>query len=117
MDAKKVQAIDEERSEETPSVQCETLANCIEGGAVPKVHFKLWQTLGMNFSITEAPIAVGAYLALIIGLGGFPYYVWCYVFAGCFQLILALPIAELASAIPHSSGQHQHLLRFRFYLC
>lgn len=71
----------------------------------PKVHFRLWQTLGMNFSLTCTPMAVGSYLALIGGLGGFPYYVWCFVFAGSFQILLGTTIAELASALPHSSGQ------------
>ena len=117
MDAKNVGSIDEERFEDIVSVQHGTWAKPAEGNATPKVHFRLWQTLGMNFSITAAPIAIGAYLALIIGLGGFPYYVWCYIFAGCFQLILCLTIAEFASAIPHSSGQHEHLLHLRSYLC
>jgi hypothetical protein len=71
----------------------------------PKVHFRLWQTLGMNFSLTCTPMAVGSYLALIGGLGGFPYFVWCFVFAGSFQIVLGTTIAELASAMPHSSGQ------------
>lgn len=70
----------------------------------PKVHFRLWQTLGMNFSLTCTPMAVGSYLALIGGLGGFPYFVWCFVFAGSFQIVLGTTIAELASALPHSSG-------------
>ncbi len=76
-----------------------------DGRTTPKVHFHLWQVMGMNFSITSTPIAVGTYLALIIGLGGFPYYVWCFIFAGCFQMILGLVIAEMASALPHSSGE------------
>lgn len=75
----------------------------------PKVHFRLWQTLGMNFSLTCTPMAVGSYLALIGGLGGFPYFIWCFIFAGCFQILLGTTIAELASALPHSSGQHNPL--------
>lgn len=70
----------------------------------PKVHFNLWQTLGMNFSITATPVTVGVYTALTIGLGGFPFYIWALVVASFFQLITCLAIAELASAIPHSSG-------------
>lgn len=72
----------------------------------PKVHFRFWQTLGMNFSLTCTPMAIGSYLALIGGLGGFPYFVWCFVFAGSFQILLGTTIAELASALPHSSGQY-----------
>ncbi|KAF2160549.1 hypothetical protein M409DRAFT_37684 [Zasmidium cellare ATCC 36951] len=95
---------DEERFEDNTSIQQGDLVKDAPGGSVPKVHFKLWQTLGMNFSITNTPISVGAYLSLIIGLGGFPYYVWCFIFAGFFQLILGLVVAEIASAMPHSSG-------------
>lgn len=76
----------------------------------PKVHFRLWQTLGLNFSLTCTPMAIGSYLALIGGLGGFPYFVWCFVFAGAFQILLGTTIAELASAMPHSSGEHLPLL-------
>ncbi|KAK5046199.1 hypothetical protein LTR84_008656 [Exophiala bonariae] len=70
----------------------------------PKVHFRFWQTLGLNFSLTCTAMAIGAYLSLIQGLGGFPYFFWCFVFAGSFQLLLGVTVAELASAMPHSSG-------------
>ena len=73
----------------------------------PKVHFNLFQAIGMNFSVTATPVAVGAYLSLIIGLGGFPYFVWCFVFTGSFQLVLGLVLAEIASALPHSSGKSE----------
>lgn len=70
----------------------------------PQVHFRLWQTLGMNFSITCAPLCIGAYLALIIGLGGSAFYIWGFLVAAIFQLITCVALAEIASAIPHSSG-------------
>ena len=70
----------------------------------PKVHFNLIQTLGMAFSITAPPIAIGLYLNLIIGVGGSPYYIWALLFVRFFQLISCFAIAEMASAIPHSSG-------------
>lgn len=76
----------------------------INGEILPKVHFNLWQTLGMNFSITCTPLSIGAYLSLIIGLGGAPFYIWGFLFASVFQLILGLVVAEIASGIPHSSG-------------
>lgn len=75
-----------------------------EGIVKPKVHFNIWQTLGMNFSLTAAPIGVGAYLALIVGLGGPPFYIWGFLFAAVFQIVTCVAVAELASAIPHSSG-------------
>lgn len=76
----------------------------VMGEVQPKVHFNLFHTLGMNFSITCTPLSVGAYLSLIIGLGGSPFYIWGFLFASVFQLILGLAVAEIASAIPHSSG-------------
>lgn len=75
------------------------------GQIKPKVHFKRWQTLGMNFSITATPVAIGTYLSLVMGLGGTPYYIWGFVFAAGFQLVVGLVVAEIASAIPHSSGK------------
>ena len=74
------------------------------GEVQPKVHFNLLQTLAMNFSITCTPLSIGAYLSLIIGLGGSPFYIWGFFFASVFQLILGVAVAEIASAIPHSSG-------------
>lgn len=76
----------------------------VVGEVQPKVHFNLFQTLAMNFSITCTPLSIGAYLSLIVGLGGSPFYIWGFLFASVFQLILGLAVAEIASAIPHSSG-------------
>lgn len=72
--------------------------------ARPAINFNLWQTLGMNFSITCAPLTVGAYLSLIVGLGGSPFYIWGILCAVIFQLITCIALAEIASAMPHSSG-------------
>jgi hypothetical protein len=77
----------------------------IVGEVQPKVHFNIWHSLAMNFSITCTPLAVGAYLSLVIGLGGSPYYIWAFLFGSSFQLVLGLAVAEIASAIPHSSGE------------
>lgn len=76
----------------------------VVGEVQPKVHFNLFHSLAMNFSITCTPLAIGAYLSLIIGLGGSPFYIWGFLFGSVFQLILGLAVAEIASAIPHSSG-------------
>lgn len=73
--------------------------------ARPEVHFNLWAVLGVNFSITATPLTVGTYLALAVGVGGSPIFFYEYIFAAFFQLILCLGMAEIASSIPHSSGQ------------
>lgn len=70
----------------------------------PKVHFSLLGAIGVQYSVTSAPIAIGAYLSLAIGLGGSPAYFWGFFMVGFFQLAVCLAAAELASAIPHSSG-------------
>ncbi|KAE8336600.1 hypothetical protein BDV24DRAFT_155099 [Aspergillus arachidicola] len=81
-----------------------TMPDGKERAAKPEVRFSLWQTLGMNFSITCTPLSIGAQLALIIGLGGSPFYIWGFFVAAIFQLITCVALAEVASAIPHSSG-------------
>jgi hypothetical protein len=83
----------------------------------PKVHFNLAQTLGMNYSISAAPISIGVYTALVIGLGGFPFYIWAFVVAAFFQLITCVAVAEIASAIPHSSGEFYLLFSGRCTVC
>lgn len=70
-----------------------------------KVHFGLLSAIGVQYSVTGAPIAIGTYLSLTIGLGGSPAYFWGFVVMGFFQLTTCLAISELASAIPHSSGK------------
>lgn len=69
------------------------------------VHFSLWSTLGISFSVTATPIAIGTYLALSIGVGGGPVYFFAYILTSFMNMIICLSMAELASAFPHSSGQ------------
>lgn len=68
-------------------------------------HFNLWSTLGINYSITTTPLAMGAYLAFVIGVGGSPAYIFGFIVAFVFQLTICLSLAELASAFPHSTGE------------
>ncbi|RJE25244.1 hypothetical protein PHISCL_02394 [Aspergillus sclerotialis] len=74
------------------------------GEVRPKVHFSLISAIGVQYSVTGAPIAIGSYLSLTIGLGGSAAYFWGYVMMGFLQLTTCLAVCELASAIPHSSG-------------
>jgi hypothetical protein len=89
---------------ESISTDSEQLA-VVVGDVTPKVHFSLFQTLGMAFSITGAPLAIGLYLSLVIGVGGSPFYIWGFGFVVFFQMIVCVAVAEIASAIPHSSGK------------
>lgn len=63
-----------------------------------------WGALGMNFTITAAPISIGSFLALAIGLGGPPFFFYGFLFTGLGQLILCLAAAEIASSRPHLVG-------------
>lgn len=76
-----------------------------EGEVLPAVHFTFWSALGIQYSLTSAPLALGLYLSLVVGLGGSPVFVWGFLLVGVVQLTQCLAIAELASAIPHSAGQ------------
>ncbi|OQU96354.1 hypothetical protein CLAIMM_02449 [Cladophialophora immunda] len=69
-----------------------------------KQNFNLFTTLGVTFSITAVPLAIGGYLNLVVGLGGAPAYFWCFIVAAVFQFVVCLSIAELASGLPHPAG-------------
>lgn len=73
----------------------------------PKVKFNLLAAVGVQYSVTAAPVAIGTYLSLIVGLGGSPTYFWGYILTGFFQFAVALAVSELASAMPHSSGKRK----------
>lgn len=81
-----------------------------EGEVLPAVHFTFWSALGIQYSLTSAPLALGLYLSLVVGLGGSPVFVWGFLLVGVMQLAPCLAIAELASAIPHSAGQCSDLI-------
>lgn len=75
-----------------------------QGEVQPKTHFSLLGAIGVQYSLTSAPLAIGFYLSMVIGLGGSPAYFWGFVVMGFFQLLVCLAVCELASAIPHSAG-------------
>ncbi|KAL2071013.1 hypothetical protein VTL71DRAFT_14039 [Oculimacula yallundae] len=93
---------------ETPSVGNGSTTHNIQsfpnGHVAPKVHFNLWSAIGIQYSLTAAPIAIGFYLSLVIGLGGSAGYFWDFIMVAVFQMIVCLAVCELASAMPHSSG-------------
>ncbi|KAK6823054.1 hypothetical protein RU639_006103 [Aspergillus parasiticus] len=65
----------------------------------------------MNFTITAAPISIGSFLALTIGLGGPPFFFYGFLFIGLGQLVLCLAAAEIASSMPHPLGQAYWVVR------
>lgn len=74
------------------------------GSVKAKVHFSLWAAIGQQYSITGAPLTVGTYLSLSIGVGRSPAFFWGFIVVAFFNGITCLAVAELASAFPHSSG-------------
>lgn len=67
--------------------------------------FNLWSTLGLVYSITATPIAVGSYLTFSLVLGGPPFYIYGYIFAVTLNIILCVALAEVSSIYPHPSGK------------
>ncbi|KAE8325432.1 amino acid/polyamine transporter I [Aspergillus sergii] len=68
-------------------------------------RFNLWSTIGIQFSVTAAPLGIVGYTTLITGVGGSPFYFWGFLVAVVGQILIAVSLAELSSAYPHSSGQ------------
>src|ERR1700744_888096 len=69
-----------------------------------KNHFNLWAALGINYSTIATPLAIGTYLAFNIGVGGSPVFIFGYLVATTFQIIVCISLAEMAAAFPHSTG-------------
>ncbi|KAJ6001085.1 hypothetical protein N7481_001494 [Penicillium waksmanii] len=67
--------------------------------------FSLWSTLGISFSVTSTPLAVGTYLSVVIGVGGSPVFFYGYILAVCLDMCICASLAEMAAQYPHSSGQ------------
>lgn len=75
----------------------------------PEKPFKLWSTLGIAYSITSTPLAVGTYLSVAIGVGGSPIFVFAYILSVIMNMCVCLSLAELAAVMPHSGGQSQSI--------
>src|ERR1700753_879962 len=69
-------------------------------------NFNVWSTLGISFSITSTPLAIGTYLSLVVGIGGSPGFFFAYILSVAFNLVVCLSLAELSSVFPHTSGEH-----------
>ena len=78
-----------------------------------QLSFNLWSTLGLVYSITATPIAVGSYLTFSFVLGGPPFYIYGYIFAVTLNIILCVALAEVSSIYPHPSGKSTCLMHTR----
>ncbi|KAH7137801.1 amino acid/polyamine transporter I [Dactylonectria macrodidyma] len=68
-------------------------------------RFSVLGAVGIYWSSTAAPLSICSSLQLVMGVGGSPFYFWAFCVAAFFQFTVALSLAELASAYPHTSGQ------------
>ena len=75
------------------------------GHVSPDKPFKLWSTLGIAYSITSTPLAIGTYLSVSVGVGGSPVSIFGYVMAAIFNMFVCLSLAEMAAIMPHSAGK------------
>ncbi|PIG85088.1 choline transport protein [Aspergillus arachidicola] len=82
------------------------LITTVEEGSIQVINsdapLHFWGALGMNFTITAAPISIGSFLALTIGLGGPPFFFYTgFLFIGLGQLVFCLAAAAIASSMLH----------------
>ncbi|KAJ5376424.1 hypothetical protein N7509_013310 [Penicillium cosmopolitanum] len=68
-------------------------------------RFNIWSTIGIQFSVIAPPLAIASYTTLITGVGGSAFYFWGFLVAAIGQTLVAISLAELASAYPHTSGK------------
>ena len=79
-------------------------------------RFSVLGAVGIHWSSTASPLAICSTLQLVIGVGGSPFYFWAFIVAACFQFMVALSLAELASVYPHTSGMSPFTRR-NLYMC
>lgn len=70
-------------------------------------------TIGIQFSVTAVRLGIFGYTTLIAGVGGSPFYFWGFLVAAVSQLLVAVSLAELSSAYPHTSGKDPAIIRFQ----
>lgn len=80
-----------------------------ELGNIPEVvlqkPFNLLSCLGLQYSLTSTPLAIGTYLAVSIGVGGSPVFVYGYILAVVLNLCVCASLCEVAAVYPHTAGK------------
>ena len=79
-------------------------AATLQRGELDSTRISLWSVVGVQYSITASPIAIGGFLQLVVGAGGSPYFFWGLIVAIFGQFLVAFSLAELAASYPHTSG-------------
>lgn len=68
-------------------------------------RFSVLAAIGIQYSITGTPLAIGSYLAFILGAGGSPFFFYAFLVASVGQLLVCTSLSEIASVYPHASGR------------
>lgn len=87
----------------------ETLVSGGEGSvnyevAELKPRFSVISAIGIQYSISATPLAVGGYLTFILGVGGSPFFFYGFIVAAVGQILICVSLAEIAAVYPHASG-------------
>lgn len=93
----------EKSSESYPDL--ESTGEVEDASTALKKTFNIWSTLGISYSITSTPLAIGTYLSLVVGIEGSPGFFFAYILAVSLNLVVCLSLAELSSVFPHTSGK------------
>lgn len=94
-----------QRTAESSSSTVEHVGQVSEPVHLDRTRFSVLGAVGIHWSSTAAPLSICSSLQLVIGVGGSPFYFWAFCAAAFFQFTVALSLAELASAYPHTSGK------------
>ena len=69
-------------------------------------RFSILAAIGIQFSISATPLAVGSYLTFTLGAGGSPFFFYAFLVAAIGQMLVCTSMSEIASVFPHASGEH-----------
>ncbi|PVH71908.1 amino acid transporter [Cadophora sp. DSE1049] len=70
-----------------------------------KPRFSVLAVIGIQYSISATPLAIGSYITFVLGAGGSPFFFYAFLVAAVGQLLVCTSMAEIASVFPHASGQ------------
>ncbi|KAH6980624.1 putative amino acid transporter [Ilyonectria sp. MPI-CAGE-AT-0026] len=107
MASHKTESVDAERKEPLEPLASNAIS-VAEGTAEHsqlEQPFGVYSVIGMSYSLSATPMAIGTYLVFTVGVGGSPFFLYCFILTFVFNVISTLSLAELASIYPHASGQ------------
>lgn len=67
-------------------------------------RFSLWSVLGVQYTTSATPLSICGFMQFTLGVGGSPFFFWCFLVAVFLQGLVIFSFAELGSAYPHVAG-------------